>query len=670
MSFKRSRSDEPAVLVSTLAGSGPADYENEGGGFADSEGQNALFNFPSGIAIDATGNLYVADTHNHRIRKVTPKGEVSTFAGSGKTGYLNGGFADGKGSAARFNLPSGIAIDRAGNLYVADHGNNRIRKVTPKGDVSTLAGSLEGFADGHGSNARFCSPHGIAIDAADNLYVTDMINHCIRKVTLKGKVSTLAGSGKRKYGFADGVRQNARFACPEGIAIDAAGNLYVTDMINHCIRKVTPRGEVSTLAGRANKKCKGGFADGRGSAARFNSPSGITIDAVGNLYVADSDNYRIRKVTPEGEVSTLAGGERGLTDGRGCNAQFFYPSSIAIDAAGNLYVTDRHCIRKVTPEGEVSTFVGDNDRGFADGQGQNARFNYPSGITIAATGNFYVADAWNNRIRKVTPDGEVSTLAGSRVLGFTDGQGSAVRFYEPHGIAIDAVDNLYVADRWNHCIRKVTPEGKVSTLAGGEWGFADGKGRNARFLHPYNITADATGNLYVADTENYRIRKITPKGKVSTLAGSKAGFVDGKGSNARFKRPHGIAIDAMGNLYVTDKHRIRKVSPKGKVSAFVGGKKGFADGKGQNARFFVPAGIAFDAAGNLYVTDLRNNRIRKVTPKGKVSTLAGSKAGFVDGEGSVARFNHPYGIAIDAVGNLYVTDVENNCIRKIEIRRP
>ncbi|MDR1849757.1 MAG: hypothetical protein LBQ75_06940 [Zoogloeaceae bacterium] len=319
----------------------------------------------------------------------------------------------------------------------------------------------------------------------------------------------------------------------------------------------------------------------------------------------------------------------------------------------------------------VSTFAG-GERGFADGQGSTAQFDYPYSIAIDAADNFYVTEERNSRIRKITPKGKVSTLAGGgNPIGyerddFADGQGSAARFKKPTGIAIDTAGNLYVADMWNHRIRKVTPKGVVSTIAGGEKGFADGEGSVAQFHEPSGIAIDAAGNLYIADTNNYRIRKIAPKGKVSTL-------VDGalKGSDMLYG-PSSIAIDAAGNLYVTDMvtNHIHKITPNGKISSLVSGGYGFADGEGSAARFKDPQGIAIDAAGNLYVADRDNHRIRKVTPKGKVSTLAGGEAGFADGQGSAARFNEPHGIAIDAAGNLYVADMLNHRIRKITIQNP
>jgi len=312
--------------------------------------------------------------------------------------------------------------------------------------VTTLAGSTQGYADGTGSEAQFSWPCGIAIDASGNLYVVDYYNHCIRKVTPSGVVTTFAGNGTR--GSADGLGSSAEFDFPRGIAIDVSGNLYVAD--NNRIRKITPAGMVTTLAGSSEY----GYADGTGSEAIFWEPEGIAIDTLGNLYVIEHD--RIRKVTSAGVVTTLAGSSWGYADGVGSSAEFAYPRGIAIDASGNLYVTDYYNrIRKVTPEGVVTTFAGSGARDYADGTGSKAQFSEPWGIAIDVSGNLYVADKNNNRIRKVTPAGVVTTLAGNGTAGDADGTGSVAQFYGPIGIAIDALGSLYVADYYNHRIRKI-----------------------------------------------------------------------------------------------------------------------------------------------------------------------------------------------------------------------
>ena len=341
----------PQATVSTLAGSGSF-YTDRFvfGGFADGPGTVAQFSTPVGMAIDGSGNVYVADPGNNRIRKITPEGTVTTLAGSGTAG-----FADGAATVAQFKGPEGVAVDGSGNVYVADTTNNRIRKVTSEGMVTTLAGSgLSGSFNGTGNAAFFANPKGVALDAAGNVYVADTYTDKIRKVTASGVVTTLAGS---TYGYADGIGTAAKFNFPGSVTVDGAGNVYVADCKNNRIRKVTPEGTVTTLAGSGTA----GFADGAATVAQFKGPFGVSVDGYGNVYVADSDNHRIRKVTPDGMVTTLAGGGGGL----------------------NIYGV---------PIG-----------GYADGSGTTAQFAYPFGIAVDGSGNVYVADSWNNRIRKVTP---------------------------------------------------------------------------------------------------------------------------------------------------------------------------------------------------------------------------------------------------------------------------
>ncbi|WP_176884857.1 NHL repeat-containing protein [Dyadobacter soli] len=305
-------------------------------------------------------------------------------------------------------------------------------------------------------------------------------------------------------------------------------------------------------------------------------------------------------------VSTLAGsGIYGFADGHGEDAAFREAYGLATDAEGNLYVADsgNNRIRKITPDGWVTTVAGDSAFGSANGTAAQARFNYPHGLVVDGDGNIYVADAGNSLIRKISPDGIVTTLAGSGAAGFKNGRGKEAAFNFPADIVLDPDNNLYVSDGGNACIRKITPDGVVSTFATG-FGFPEG------------MEIDKAGNLYVADAGGFVVRKVTPQGVVSILAGSTSilGYVDGNGADARFHNPEGIAIDGLGNLYVGDLNAaIRKITPAGIVSTIAGtGVKGFADGTGPEARFSEPSGMAIDPAGNLYVGDVRNLRIRKI----------------------------------------------------------
>jgi len=316
-------------IVSTFAGSGSQN-------FADGESGKASFNSPLGITVDADENLFVTDECNSRIRKITKEGIVTTIAGNSKPGN-----EDGKGTLATFGLLTGIVSDIEGNLFVTDYGNNRIRKITKEGVVSTIAGSSSGYANGMGTEAMFNCPIGIIIDSNKNLFVTDCGNHRIRKISPSGMVSTFAGTGIR--GDLDGVSLHAQFRRPSGIAIDPLGNIYVSDWSR--IRKISPQGSVSTIAGSTQS----GKVDGVGSSAQFSYPRGIAIDCMGNLLVSDCDNHIIRKVSEKGEVTTLAGSTHGFADGRGSRVQFAAPLAIVIDGKGDVFVCDywNHRIRKM-----------------------------------------------------------------------------------------------------------------------------------------------------------------------------------------------------------------------------------------------------------------------------------------------------------------------------------
>ena len=737
--------------VTTLAGSGTS-------GSTDATGTAASFYWPTGVAADASGNVYVVDGSNRKIRKITTAGVVTTFAGSGAAGSV-----DGTGTAASFSSPAGVAIDASGNLYIGDQGNSKIRKITSAGVVTTFAGSgTNSSIDGTGTAASFTGPYGVAVDASGNVYVTEYFGYKVRKITSAGVVTTLAGSGTN--GSVDGTGAAAQFGILRGIGIDALGNLYVGDDTYNNIRKITPAGVVTTIAGTGSA----GSADGTGTAASFNRPFGVAVDASGNLYVADFANNRIRKITSAGVVTTFAGSATsGSTDATGTAARFNSPSGVGVDASGNLYVTDynNHKIRKIslfgymispalptglnfnatsgvisgtatvataatsytitatnatgsgsvvisiatvvaapnisytgspfnfttgtaittlTPTnsggavpsatpGTVSTFAGSGTVGSVDATGTAASFKNPFGLVVDATGNVYVVDEGNQKIRKITSAGVVTTFAGTGTAGSVDGTGTAASFNSPSGITIDASGNLFIADFGNHKIRKITSAGVVTTFAGsGTPSSADGTGTAASFSSPAGLAIDATGNLFCTEAGGNKIRKITSTAVVTTIAGSgSGGSADGTGATASFSEPRGVAVDASGNIYVADRsnNKIRKITSAGVVTTFAGsGTVGSADGTGTAASFYQPFGVTIDASGNIYVADVFNNKIRKITSAGDVTTFAGSGVGgSADGTGAAATFDQPRAVAVDASGNIYVADYGNNKIRKISL---
>ncbi|MBK6595113.1 MAG: SMP-30/gluconolactonase/LRE family protein [Burkholderiales bacterium] len=412
------------------------------------------FGEPRGIAVDCSGVFYVGDYGANVVRRVTSTGVVSTYSGTAPVAGSN----DGTISTALFNGPSGIAIDTAGNIYVADTLNNTVRKIGTTGMVTTLAGApgRTSSLDGSATSARFEDPYAVAVDGSGNLYVADATDHSIRKITSDGTVTTLAGKGG-SFGSTDGTSVAARFKAPQGIAADSAGNVYVADTGNSTVRKITSTGVVTTLAGSAGLS---GSNDGTGSAARFSGPYGIAVDNIsGNLYVVESSAV-VRRVTAAGVVTTVAGtsGTNGFTNGTGTAARFSVPFDIAVDGAGNLYVCDHgnHAVRMVTPAGVVTTLAGSGSAGKTDSTGTAASFKFPSGIAADSSGTVYLADTDNQVIRKITSAGVVTTIAGTGVLGSADGTGTSASFYNPKDVAVDSSGNLYVVDRGNHTIRKGT----------------------------------------------------------------------------------------------------------------------------------------------------------------------------------------------------------------------
>ena len=639
---------QPRLELELLAG------DLGGPGNVDGVGPAAAFSGPTGVAVDRLGNVYVADQVNDFIRKVSPAGAVTAFAGA--AGVF--GAADGSAAEARFSFPAGVAVDAAGNVYVVDTNNSTIREITSDGVVTTLAGAagVTGSADGAGSAARFRFPTGAAVDREGNVYVADRTNSILRKVTAAGVVTTLAGT-PGAAGAADGTGAAARFNLPFGVTVDQDGNVYVADQGNHTLRKVTPAGVTTTLAGTAGVT---GSADGVGEAARFDAPAGVTVDQDGNVYVADQNNHVIRTITPAGATATLAGtaGLAGAADGTGAAARFNSPAGVAVDGDGNLYVADMNnsVLRKITRAGVVTTLAGAPGlTGGTDGAGAQARFDRPSGVAVDRAGITYVADTENFTIRKITAAGDTVTLAGTAELpGAADGVGPAARFSDPGGVAVDGAGNVYVADTENDTIRKITPDGLVTTIAGvaGRAGRTDGLGSAARFDAPAGIAADRAGNLYVTDQNNHSIRKIAPDGGVTTLAGTAGmmGSADGTGAAARFYFPGSVAIDGADNLYVADENNytIRKVTAAGVVTTLAGtaGLTGRADGAGPAARFTAPAGLAVDGAGNVYVAESHESTIRKITPSGVTTTLAGTAGVTGILLGRAPRLGHPRGLAI------------------------
>ncbi|MBI4479529.1 MAG: hypothetical protein HY651_05860, partial [Acidobacteria bacterium] len=616
-----------AGVLTILAGNGIQWSSGDGG-----PGNQAAVNRPAGVLVDSAGNVFLSDTESHRIRKVTPAGVITTVAGNGVIGDSGDG---GPATNARLAFPIGLAMDASGNLFIADLYNHRIRRVTPGGTITTVAGTgVDGFSGdgGQATSAQLSQPRGVAVGTDGSLYIADSTNFRVRKVSPGGIISTFAGDGVPRFGGDGGPATSASLDFPSGVALDAVGNLFIATTGSHRIRKINLAGSISTVAGNGMNTFSGD--GGPATSAALNDPVAVTVDSGGNLFIAEFSNQRIRRVNSAGTITTVAG-----------NGEF--------------------------------KFAGDGSAA------SSAALDLPLGVAADAAGNLYIADTQNHRVRRVSSSGVITTVAGNGVAGFSGDGGPATgaALDAPRGLAVDASANLYIADRGNFRVRRVSPSGTITTVAGGGDNFpGDGSPATSAALSAFGVALDAAGNLYIADRASSRIRKVTPGGIITTVAGGGAAFPGdgGLATQAALNNPAGVAVDAAANLYIADtlNNRIRKVNPAGVITTFAGNGmfdfsgRGAGDGGPATAAMLAePAGVALDASGNVYIADYWNGRIRRVTSDGIIRTIAGGGSGeqFAgDGGPAIsAALNQPSGVAPDAAGNLYIADSGNDRIRQV-----
>ena len=642
-----SRIDQKGQLVN-VAGSGTSGYSGDGG-----PATKAAMNIPAGLAFDKQGNLYIADRANHRVRKVDTKGIITTVAGNGTVGFSGDG---GPATQASLNLPSGLAVDNKGNLYISDRSNNRVRVVNSKGIINTVAGNgKDGY---HGDNmpalkATLDKPFGLAIDKDNNLYIADRGNNRIRKVDSSGLISTVAGDGGFYFIGDNGPAYRASIAGPTGVAVDDKGNVYIADRSNNRIRMVDSLGMIRTVMGTGQRDYNGDSELARET--NLHLPFGVALDKKGDLLVIDRSHYRIRKLIMKGnKVTTLAGNgvkQFGGDGGPSQGANLEFPHGIDVDSKDNVIFADKahFRIRKITPKGIISTIAGSGIRGNIGNGGPalkasihpfRLRLNHKDEIFFISPSGFV------SLVRKVNTKGIINEYittgdADYQKAVLASGSGVSTRsditvISQFSDLALDKKGNVYLADRINHQVRKLDPNGKIKTIAGtGESNyFGDGgPATKAAFRDPAAITLDEAGNLYVADAANNMIRKIDTKGIISTIAGNgkhKDAGDGGPALKASLRSIDSLKFNPAGELHIveTNTHHIRKIKKDGTIVT-VAGRPGIQGNYGDNgpatkAMLKQPSDIAFDSKGNMYITDMGNNSIRKVDTQGIITTLAGA----------------------------------------------
>ena len=618
--------------ISMVAGNGVQGFSGDGG-----PATSALVNGPAAVALDGGGNLFISD--GNRIRRVAAgTGIITTVAGNGGGGGFSG---DGvPATNTSLNTPLGLAVDGSGNLLIADANNNRIRRVAADtGIITTVAGNgTTGYrGDGGAATSTTLSfPSSVAVDGGGNLFITDTNNFRIRRVAAgTGVVTTVAGNGVNGVSNDGGAATSSTLIGPRGVLVDGGGNLLIAEG-NRIRRVAAGTGVISTVAGSAIA----GFSGDGGAAtsARLNNPPGLAMDGGGNLFIADGSNNRLRRVAAgTGIITTVAGSGETTFSGDGVpatSAMLRFPYGLAMDGGGNLFIADanNHRVRRVAAGTRVITTVAGNGTFAYRGDGlpaTSASLFFPQGVAVDGGGNLFIADTYNHRIRRVAADtGVITTVAGTGTAGFSgDGEAAtSARLWNPAVAAVDGSGNLFIADTTNHRIRRVAADtGVITTVAGnGTAGFrGDGVPATSTSLNsPQGVALDGSGNLFIADTLSSRIRRVAADtGVITTVAGNGTAGFRGDGvpaTSTSLNAPMAPAVDGSGNLFIADSsnQRIRRVAAgTGVITTVAGtGTAGFSSDvqPATSAALRTPRGLAVDGSGNLFIADSTSSRIRQL----------------------------------------------------------
>ncbi|MHB8718512.1 MAG: NHL repeat-containing protein [Candidatus Dormibacteria bacterium] len=640
------RVDLSTGTSTVMAGDG-----SEGDGPDGIPATKAQFNEPCSLALDHSGNLYIADTGNNRVRRVGTDGTLTTLAGTGAFSHSGDG---GPATQAAIAAPTGLCLDAFGHLDVVEHGQSTVRSIDlSTGVITTIAGEAgnPGFSGdgGPATAAQLDYPQDISCASDGTLYVADSGSFRVREISTSGVISTLAGNGNQGSTGDGGPSTSAEVGYMYGIAAGASGDVYLSDSPFNRVRLIR-NGVITTVVGDGTPGYSGD--GGVPSSAEVNNPSGLSYDN-GVLYVADEYNQRVRAVSSL--ITTVSGNGTiawGGDGGPATDAQLRGPADVALGGDGSMYIADafNDRVRRVSPEGIVTTFAGngldpgvDPSGSIGDGGPATQAMLYsPQGVAVGPDGSVYVAEMLGARVRRIAPDGTITTYAGDGKAGFSGdgGPASAAEIEFPIGIAVNRAGDLYIADSFNNRVRVVAHDtGTISTFAGGAptlntvlrsqaCSYDNGlSGTDTELIGPARLTFDSAGNLYVSDYGNNRVRRYTPAGAVTTVAGDCQAGETGDGgpaTSADLQGPTGLAVDGSGNLYISDNGNdcIRLVNPEGIISVYAGvceagyrrafAKYGGDGGPALQAQMSFPQGLALDVRGRLLMSDYGNGRVRLI----------------------------------------------------------
>jgi sugar lactone lactonase YvrE len=669
-----------------------------GGGPNGMPALDANLNEPAQITVDSSGNYYIAAYTQNRVFKVSTSGELTVFAGNGLAGYSGDGVTGGAANAM-LNGPNSVAADASGNVYIADYSNYVIRKVDTTNTITTIAGT-QGVCGG--SVSTLCEPSGVAVDTLGNLFIADTGECQVKKfvlssLTMSIYVNTAATCG---YSGDGGNATAAELNYPVAVAVDGNDNVFIADLYNYVIREVTKSNlKIKTVAG--DNALGYGYSGDGGPAisAQITYVYGLTVNSAGTTVdIADFYNLRIRQFTVGGNINTVAGsGSAGFCGdgGLATAACLYYPDGVALGSSGTIYVSDTYNnrVRTFTVGGDINTVAGNGSATMStpvNGVPANGvEFYYPWGIDEDPSGNVYVADQSNEMVRElVQSTGLVNIFAGTGVAGFTGDGGLATvaELNNPDGVARDSSGNIYISDEYNCAVREVNAStGDITTIAGidtnepnASCGYSGdgGPATSAQLYYPDNVFVDSKNNIYIADTENHVIRVVTA-GTINTIAGipNEPGYSGdgGPATGARLSYPSAVSEDGAGNLYIADQynHRIREINAvTGIITTVAGnGQAGFSgDGIATQNSLYYPTGVSADVNGNLFIADQSNNRLRWVSTGGIMTTFAGNGTAGYNGDGgpaTSAELYYPANLWEDASGNFLVADEYNYRVRAI-----